>query len=88
MQNWCLIKMASTSESDTPSVSNLEEKRSRLCDEFAAIAGTESAVAQCYLAENDWEMEVHTPAECNSAVVAGVQMGTFNCTQHSCGLFY
>uniref|UniRef100_A0A3Q2WBB8 Tyrosyl-DNA phosphodiesterase 2 n=1 Tax=Haplochromis burtoni TaxID=8153 RepID=A0A3Q2WBB8_HAPBU len=49
--------MASTSESDTPSVSNLEEKRSRLCDEFAAIAGTESAVAQCYLAENDWEME-------------------------------
>lgn len=62
--------MASTSESDTPSVSNLEEKRSRLCDEFAAIAGTESAVAQCYLAENDWEMEVHTPAECNSGVVA------------------
>uniref|UniRef100_A0A668TVR3 Tyrosyl-DNA phosphodiesterase 2 n=1 Tax=Oreochromis aureus TaxID=47969 RepID=A0A668TVR3_OREAU len=49
--------MASTSESDTPSVSNLEEKRSHLCNEFAAIAGTDSAVAQCYLAENDWEME-------------------------------
>uniref|UniRef100_A0A3Q0RYY9 Tyrosyl-DNA phosphodiesterase 2 n=1 Tax=Amphilophus citrinellus TaxID=61819 RepID=A0A3Q0RYY9_AMPCI len=49
--------MACTSESETPSVSNLEEKRSRLCDEFAAVAGTDSAVAQCYLAENDWEME-------------------------------
>lgn len=50
--------MASVSEADKPSVSNAEENRSRLCDEFAAIAGTDSAVAQCYLAENDWEMEV------------------------------
>lgn len=50
--------MACTSESETPSVSNLEEKRSRLCEEFAAVAGTDSGVAQCYLAENDWEMEV------------------------------
>ncbi|KAM8767813.1 tyrosyl-DNA phosphodiesterase 2 [Acanthopagrus latus] len=49
--------MASTSDSDKPSVSNVEENRSRLCDEFAAIAGTDSAVAQCYLAENEWEME-------------------------------
>lgn len=50
--------MASTSDSDKPSVSNVEEKRSRLCDEFAAITGSDSAVAQCYLAENEWEMEV------------------------------
>ncbi|XP_023268125.1 tyrosyl-DNA phosphodiesterase 2 isoform X1 [Seriola lalandi dorsalis] len=50
-------KMASTSESDKPSVSNVEENRARLCDEFAVIAGTDSAVAQCYLAENEWEME-------------------------------
>lgn len=49
--------MASTSDSDKPSVSNVEEKRSRLCDEFAAITGSDSAVAQCYLAENEWEME-------------------------------
>ncbi|KAM9384539.1 tyrosyl-DNA phosphodiesterase 2 isoform 2-T2 [Pholidichthys leucotaenia] len=49
--------MASTSDSDMPSVSNVEESRNRLCDEFAAIAGTDSAVAQCYLAENDWDME-------------------------------
>ncbi|XP_040909326.1 tyrosyl-DNA phosphodiesterase 2 [Toxotes jaculatrix] len=49
--------MASTSESDKPSVSNVEENRSRLCDEFAEITGTDSAVAQCYLAENEWEME-------------------------------
>ena len=50
--------MAATSDSDKPSVSNVEENRTRLCDEFAAVAGTDSAVAQCYLAENDWEMEV------------------------------
>lgn len=50
--------MASGSDADKPSVSNAEENRTRLCDEFAAIAGTDSAVAQCYLAENDWEMEV------------------------------
>ncbi|XP_068189439.1 tyrosyl-DNA phosphodiesterase 2 [Antennarius striatus] len=49
--------MASTSSSEPPSVSDVEENRTRLCDEFAAIAGTGSAVAQCYLAENDWEME-------------------------------
>lgn len=40
-----------------PSDSNMEESRTRLCKEFASIAGTDSAVAQCYLAENDWEME-------------------------------
>lgn len=50
--------MASTSDSDKPSVSNVEENRSRLCDEFAAVAGADSAVAQCYLAENEWDMEV------------------------------
>uniref|UniRef100_A0A3Q2QNB8 Tyrosyl-DNA phosphodiesterase 2b n=1 Tax=Fundulus heteroclitus TaxID=8078 RepID=A0A3Q2QNB8_FUNHE len=49
--------MASTSNSDTPSVSDVERRRSGLCEEFAAITGTDSAVAQCYLAENDWEME-------------------------------
>lgn len=51
--------MASTSSSDVPScVPDVEKDRTRLCDEFAAVAGTDSAVAQCYLAENDWEMEV------------------------------
>ncbi|KAM4725242.1 tyrosyl-DNA phosphodiesterase 2 [Anableps anableps] len=49
--------MASTSNADTPSVSDMEKRRSGLCEEFAAITGTDSAVAQCYLAENDWEME-------------------------------
>ncbi|XP_062041232.1 tyrosyl-DNA phosphodiesterase 2 isoform X2 [Lepus europaeus] len=35
-----------------------EAKRRRLqCDEFAAVASCDAAVAQCYLAENDWEME-------------------------------
>ncbi|KAM6903335.1 tyrosyl-DNA phosphodiesterase 2 [Lycodopsis pacificus] len=45
------------SDSDKPSVSNVEQSRSSLCDEFAAITGTDSAVAQCYLAENEWEVE-------------------------------
>ncbi|XP_005797502.1 tyrosyl-DNA phosphodiesterase 2 [Xiphophorus maculatus] len=49
--------MASTSNSESPSVSDLEKSRSGLCEEFATITGTDSAVAQCYLAENDWEME-------------------------------
>ncbi|KAG7501396.1 hypothetical protein JOB18_048520 [Solea senegalensis] len=49
--------MASPSGSDKPSVSNVEENRTRLCDEFAAIAGSDTAVAQCFLAENEWEME-------------------------------
>nr|XP_013998722.1 unnamed protein product [Salmo salar] len=39
------------------SVSTLEETRTGLCDEFVSITGSDSAVAQCYLAENDWEME-------------------------------
>lgn len=55
-------KMASTSTSTSTSentpVSSVEENRSRLCEEFASIAGTDRAVAQCYLAENEWEMEV------------------------------
>lgn len=50
--------MASTSNPDTKSVSTEDENRTRLCEEFAAVAGTDSAVAQCYLAENEWEMEV------------------------------
>lgn len=49
--------MASASDSDKPSVSNVEKSRSRLCDEFAAVTGTDVAAAQSYLAENDWEME-------------------------------
>ncbi|XP_040823561.1 tyrosyl-DNA phosphodiesterase 2 isoform X1 [Ochotona curzoniae] len=35
-----------------------EAKRRRLqCVDFAAVASCDVAVAQCYLAENDWEME-------------------------------
>lgn len=50
--------MTSTPDADQPSVSTLGQNRTRLCDEFASIAGTDSAVAQRYLVENDWEMEV------------------------------
>lgn len=35
-----------------------EGKRRRLlCEDFAAVARCDAGVAQCYLAENDWEME-------------------------------
>ncbi|XP_008057576.1 tyrosyl-DNA phosphodiesterase 2 isoform X2 [Carlito syrichta] len=33
------------------------KKRRLLCVEFASVASCDPAVAQCYLAENDWEME-------------------------------
>ncbi|XP_053458047.1 tyrosyl-DNA phosphodiesterase 2 isoform X3 [Nycticebus coucang] len=33
------------------------KKRRLLCAEFAVVASCDTAVAQCYLAENDWEME-------------------------------
>ncbi|KAK1804945.1 hypothetical protein P4O66_019312 [Electrophorus voltai] len=36
---------------------NLEETRLRLCDKFANVTESDSAVAQCYLAENEWDME-------------------------------
>lgn len=49
--------MASKSHSDNPSVSDVEKYRTRLCEEFAAIAGTDRGVAQCHLAVNDWDME-------------------------------
>uniref|UniRef100_G1KAK0 Tyrosyl-DNA phosphodiesterase 2 n=1 Tax=Anolis carolinensis TaxID=28377 RepID=G1KAK0_ANOCA len=35
----------------------LEETRKRLCLDFANVSGTDVAVAQCYLAENDWDMQ-------------------------------
>jgi len=40
-------------------MSALEETRTGLCDQFASVSGSDSAVAQCYLAENEWDMEVN-----------------------------
>ncbi|XP_028593398.2 tyrosyl-DNA phosphodiesterase 2 [Podarcis muralis] len=34
-----------------------EKRRKLLCLEFASISGSDLAVAQCYLAENDWDMQ-------------------------------
>ncbi|KAJ7991941.1 hypothetical protein DPEC_G00289080 [Dallia pectoralis] len=39
------------------SVSTLEETRTRLCEEFVSVTGSDIGVAQCYLAENGWETE-------------------------------
>ncbi|KAG9279668.1 tyrosyl-DNA phosphodiesterase 2 [Astyanax mexicanus] len=36
---------------------DLEQTRLRQCGEFSTITGSDTAVAQCYLAENDWDME-------------------------------
>lgn len=45
------------------------KKRRLLCAEFASVASCDAAVAQCYLAENDWDMEVRSrlslPALCH-----------------------
>ncbi|XP_051526830.1 tyrosyl-DNA phosphodiesterase 2-like isoform X2 [Myxocyprinus asiaticus] len=38
-------------------MSSLEETRTSLCEQFACVSGSDSAVAQYYLAENDWDME-------------------------------
>ncbi|KAL2080534.1 hypothetical protein ACEWY4_024327 [Coilia grayii] len=42
---------------DVCAADGVEKTRLLQCEEFASITGTDSAVAQCYLAENDWEME-------------------------------
>lgn len=43
-----------------------EAKRRRLlCVEFASVASCDAAVAQGYLAENNWEMEVRAPRRCS-----------------------
>ncbi|TRY84388.1 hypothetical protein DNTS_025473 [Danionella cerebrum] len=36
---------------------DLETTRTSLCEQFAMLSGSDSAVAQCYLAENDWDVE-------------------------------
>ncbi|XP_061521599.1 tyrosyl-DNA phosphodiesterase 2 [Phycodurus eques] len=46
-----------TTWTSTVDPGDLEESRARLCEEFAGLTGTDSGVAQCYLAENDWNME-------------------------------
>ncbi|MCJ8749623.1 hypothetical protein PDJAM_G00178420 [Pangasius djambal] len=47
----------SSAVSDTEVMAALEETRSRLCEQFVTVTGSDSAVAQCYLAENHWDME-------------------------------
>ncbi|XP_051519887.1 tyrosyl-DNA phosphodiesterase 2-like [Myxocyprinus asiaticus] len=42
---------------DQQQMASLEETRTSLCEQFASVSGADSAVAQCYLAENDWDME-------------------------------
>lgn len=49
--------MASTA-TEASAGDDVEETRLLMCEEFASITGSDTAAAQCYLAENDWEMEV------------------------------
>ncbi|XP_044523282.1 tyrosyl-DNA phosphodiesterase 2 isoform X2 [Gracilinanus agilis] len=49
------------------------EERQRLCAEFAAITGRGCDVAQCYLAENDWQMERALNSYFEAAVDLGAQ---------------
>ncbi|XP_042566603.1 tyrosyl-DNA phosphodiesterase 2 [Clupea harengus] len=48
--------MASTA-TEASAGDDVEETRLLMCEEFASITGSDTAAAQCYLAENDWEME-------------------------------
>ncbi|XP_043822448.1 tyrosyl-DNA phosphodiesterase 2 isoform X2 [Dromiciops gliroides] len=47
------------------------QERQRLCSEFAAITGRSCGVAQCYLAENEWQMERALNSYFESAVDEG-----------------
>lgn len=48
-----------------------EGKRRRLlCEDFASVARCDAGVAQCYLAENDWEMEVRLAASASAPRLA------------------
>lgn len=68
--------MASTSNSETTSTI-VEENRIGLCKEFAIIAETDFAVAQCYLANNEWEMEVMCIHMLNIGSLKKVYFGNF-----------
>ncbi|KAM4028534.1 tyrosyl-DNA phosphodiesterase 2 isoform 2-T2 [Anomaloglossus baeobatrachus] len=49
----CVAGPAETPPGDAALIAD----RERTCAEFSSIAGCDRAVAQCYLAENDWELE-------------------------------
>lgn len=68
--------MASTSNSETASTT-AEENRIRLCEEFATIAETDIAVARCYLANNEWEVEVMDAYVLNLGSLLKVYFGKF-----------
>lgn len=50
--------MTRSAKSDKEVMEGLEETRSRLCKQFVTVTGSDSAMAQVYLAENDWNLEV------------------------------
>uniref|UniRef100_A0ACB8FCA9 Uncharacterized protein n=1 Tax=Sphaerodactylus townsendi TaxID=933632 RepID=A0ACB8FCA9_9SAUR len=56
-EQWPSQKEEEREEEDQKRREELEKHRRQLCTEFASIASTDAAVAQCYLAENDWEMQ-------------------------------
>ncbi|XP_032717538.1 tyrosyl-DNA phosphodiesterase 2 isoform X2 [Lontra canadensis] len=51
------MERLSGSEAERAEGESEVKKRRLLCVEFASVAECDPAVAQCYLAENDWEME-------------------------------
>ncbi|XP_036596708.1 tyrosyl-DNA phosphodiesterase 2 [Trichosurus vulpecula] len=64
-------KVEEEEEEAEESEEHLVQERQRLCAEFAAITGRGCGVAQCYLAENDWQME----RALNSYFESGVDEG-------------
>ncbi|XP_010594486.1 tyrosyl-DNA phosphodiesterase 2 isoform X2 [Loxodonta africana] len=55
MEHWSGLgaRPEAAEEEEEPEV----KKRRLLCSEFASVASCDASVAQCYLTENDWEME-------------------------------
>ncbi|KAG2467182.1 KDM1B demethylase, partial [Polypterus senegalus] len=54
------------------------EERRRLCTQFASVTSTDDAVAQCYLAENDWNLEraVHSFFESSVVLIPSAEPNT------------
>ncbi|KAG7325785.1 hypothetical protein KOW79_010710 [Hemibagrus wyckioides] len=57
MSSSFIPNLTTTSAKTEEVMEELEKTRSRLCEQFGTVTGSDSAVAQCYLAENDWDME-------------------------------
>uniref|UniRef100_A0A8C4TE26 Tyrosyl-DNA phosphodiesterase 2 n=1 Tax=Erpetoichthys calabaricus TaxID=27687 RepID=A0A8C4TE26_ERPCA len=71
------IKAGAITGMEELSGSVIEERR-RLCTQFASVTSTDDAVAQCFLAENDWNLEraVHSFFETDVVLIPSAEPNT------------